>query len=326
MFTGIIASLMMLTLETFNMTYILMFSFILGFSLGLGFPSCLAYFGDHSAIENRGWLAGIAFFASGLCILFIGLIVSVSTLFIGAMTLAAWRGIGLLSFLFVRKEKDNSKEKTLEISYRSVVLDRSFLLYLIPWMMFALINFLETPIIYIVLGKEIASVIPLVEFGMGGFVALLCGRFADSVGRKRVIIVGFIMLGIGYAFLGLFQAIPLFGYLYIVLDGVAWGIFLPMFFLVVWSELAGNRNKEKYYLIGLVPFLIASYIQLLFTPFAKAVEVSTAFSLASFFLFIAVLPLLYAPETMPQKHIELRRLRKYVEAAKKAKGKQDVKG
>jgi len=44
---------------------------------------------------------------------------------------------------------------------------------------------------------------------------------------------------------------------------------------------------------------------------------TSAFSLASFFLFLAVLPLLYAPETLPEKKIELRRLRKYVETAKK---------
>ena len=88
------------------------------------------------------------------------------------------------------------------------------------------------------------------------------------------------MLGIGYAVLGLFQGVTFFWYLYIVLDGIAWGILLPMFFLVVWSALAGNRNKEKYYLIGLLPFLIANYIQVLITPFAEDVGVSAAFSLA----------------------------------------------
>jgi len=325
MFVGIIASTLMVTLETFNMTYILLVSFLLGFSLGLGFPSCLAYFGDHSTVENRGWLGGVTFFVAGFCILFIGLIVSFSTLLIGAMTLAVWRGIGLLLFLLTRTKKDISKEKALEISYRSVLLDRSFLLYFIPWVMFAMINFLETPIIHLVFGKELVSLIQLAEFGMGGCVALLCGRFADSVGRKRVIIVGFIMLGIGYAMLGFFQGITLFRYLYIIMDGVAWGIFLPMFFLVVWSELAGNRIKEKYYLIGLVPFLIASYSLILFTPFATGVEVSAAFSLASFFLFIAVLPLLYAPETMPEKKIELKRLRKFADDAKKAKEKYERK-
>ena len=99
-----------------------------------------------------------------------------------------------------------------------------------------------------------------------------------------------------------------------------------MFYLVIWSELAGKRTKEKYYLFGVLPFLIASYIQVLFTPFAKEVPFSAAFSLASFFLFIAVLPLLYAPETMPEKKIELKRLRKFADEAKKAREKYESKG
>jgi MFS family permease len=325
MFIGIIASTLLVTLETLNITYILLVSFLLGISLGLGFPSCLAYFGDYSTVENRGLLAGITFFASGLCILFIGLILSFSTLVAGALILATWRGIGLLLFLLTRSKQDYRKESTLEVSYRSVLFDRSFLLYLVPWIMFFLVNFLEAPIVDIFLGEDFTSFIPIAEFGIGGFVALICGRFADSVGRKRVIIVGFIMLGIGYAVLGLFQKFILSWYLYIILDGVAWGILLPMFYFVICSELAGNRTKEKYYLIGLIPFLIGSYIQILFTPYAKFVEVSAAFSLASFFLFIAVLPLLYAPETMPEKKMELKRLRKFAEDAKKAREKYERK-
>ena len=326
MLIGIIASTLMVTLETFNMTYILLVSFLSGFSLGLGFPSCLAYFGDHTTIENRGLLAGITFFASGLCILFIGLIVSFSTLVAGALILAAWRGIGLLLFLLARSKQDYRKEKPIEAPYRAVLFARSFLLYFVPWTMFCLINFLEAPIVIDFFGDKIAAYMPIVEYGIGGFVALIGGWFADSVGRKRIIILGFITLGIGFAVLGLFQGITEFWYLYILIDGVAWGIFSLMFYLVVWSDLAGKRIKEKYYLLGVLPFLIGSYIQILFTPYAKGIEVSAAFSLASFFLFIAVLPLLYAPETLPEKKMELRRLRKYVEAAKKAKGKQDVKG
>jgi MFS family permease len=326
MITGIIASIMLVELETFNFAYMLIVSFLLGFSLGFGFPTCLAYFGDQSAIQNRGILAGITFLVTGLCILLIGLIVSFSTLLIGAITLAVWRGIGLLLFLLVRTKKNGAKEKMLEISYKSVLLDRSFLLYFIPWMMFTLINFLETPIIYVAFGKELALINPLVEFGLGGFVALLCGKFADQVGRKRVIIVGFVMLGIGYAVLGFFQG-EVFRYVYVILDGIAWGILLPMFFLVIWSELAGNHNKVKYYLIGLSPFLIASYLQMLFTPYAESVNnFSALFSLAAFFLFLAVIPLLYAPETMPQKQIELKRLRKFADDAKKAKEKYESLG
>jgi MFS family permease len=308
------------------MVYILLFSSLLGASLGLGFPSCLAYFGDHSTVENRGWLAGITFLASCLCMFFIGFILNFSTLVAGALILAAWRGIGLLVFLLVRPKEDHCKENLVEVSYRSVLFDRSLLLYLVPWTMFCLINFIEYPVLNLFFGKDFASLLTITEFGIGGFVALIGGWFADSVGRKRVVIFGFIMLGIGYAALGLFPpSFILSWYLYVIVDGIAWGIFSLMFYLVIWSELAGNRTKEKYYLLGVLPFLIASYIQILFTPYAKHIEISAAFSLASFFLFIAVLPLLYAPETMPQKKIELKRLRSFAEDAKKAREKYERK-
>ena len=325
-FIGIIASLLMVTLETFSMECVLLVSFLLGTSLGFGFPSCLAYFGDNTNVENRGLLGGITFFASGLSILIVGLTLSFTTsILVAALILAAWRGIGLISFLLAKRKHDHQKETVIEISYKSVLQDRSFLLYMLPWTMFCLINFLEVPIVFDFFGDEISAYMPIVEFGIGGFVALVGGWFADSVGRKRIIIIGFISLGIGFAVLGLFQDIILFWYLHIILDGIAWGIFSLMFYLVIWSELAGKRTKEKYYLFGVLPFLIASYIQVLFTPFAKEVPFSAAFSLASFFLFIVVLPLLYAPETMPEKKMELRRLRSFAEDARKAKEKYERK-
>jgi len=322
MFVGIIVSLLMASLEILNMPYILLVSFLVGISLGLGFPSCLAYFGDYSIEENRGRLAGITFFTSGLCILFIGLVISLSTLVVGALILAAWRGIGLFSFLLTRSKQDHRKENSIEVSYRSVLLDRSLLLYLVPWIMFCLINFLEAPIIVNFFG-EVGSFIPIAEYGIGSFAALIGGWFADSVGRKRVVIFGFIILGIGYATLGLFPGIIFLRYLYIVLDGAAWGIFSLMFYLVIWAELAGNRTKEKYYLIGALPFVIANYIPVLLssTPYVGLIPVSAAFSLASFFLFLAVFPIWLAPETLPEKKIELKRLKKYVEKARKIEEK-----
>ena len=320
MFVGIIASTLLVLLETYNMACILTVSFLSGISLGLGFPSCLAYFGDYSIEENRGWLAGITFLGSGLGILLIGLILSFSTLVASALILAVWRGIGLVVFLLARSNQHYPN--TIGVSYRSVLLDRSFILYLVPWIMFCLINFFEAPIVVNFFG-EVGSFIPIAEYGIGSFSALICGWFADSIGRKRIVVFGFIILGIGYAALGLFPSIAPLRYLYIVLDGVAWGIFSLMFYLVVWTELAGNRIKEKYYLVGTLPFIMSSYIQvsLSFTPYPEWIPVSAAFSLASFFLFLAVLPLVYAPETLPERKIELKRLRKYVEKAKKVEEK-----
>jgi len=50
-----------------------------------------------------------------------------------------------------------------------------------------------------------------------------------------------------------------------------------------------------------------------------------AFSVAAFFLFLAVLPLISAPETLPEKKVELRRLRSFAEEAQKAKEKYERK-
>ncbi|MDH5450936.1 MAG: MFS transporter [Candidatus Bathyarchaeota archaeon] len=319
---GTVVSALLVVIETSKLAYVWLIPFLLGISLGLGFPSCLAYFGDLSVGESRGRLGGIVWFASGICILLIGLLTSISSFVIGVLIFTAWRGIGFVLFRLIKPDRVH-EEDVVHVSYKSILVDKSFLLYLIPWIMFCLVNFLERPITNNLFGN-VAFLVPFAEYGIGAFAALIGGWFADSVGRKRITIFGFMVLGIGYAVLGLFPNIVFSWYLYIVLDGIAWGVFSLMFYLVIWSELAGNRTKEKYYLVGVLPFLISSYIQILFEPYVGLVPISTAFSLASFFLFLAVLPLLYAPETLPEKQIELRRLKRYMEKAKTIKEKHQA--
>ncbi len=52
---------------------------------------------------------------------------------------------------------------------------------------------------------------------------------------------------------------------------------------------------------------------------------ATIFSFASVFLFLAVLPLIYAPETLPEKLMKDRDLKSYVEKAKKKAQKESGK-
>jgi hypothetical protein len=47
------------------------------------------------------------------------------------------------------------------------------------------------------------------------------------------------------------------------------------------------------------------------------------FSFTAFFLFIAVLPLVYAPETLPEKIMHQRELKKYLEKAQKIAAKAE---
>jgi len=319
MLIGVITSAILIALDANNVEHLLLVSSLLGISLGLGFPSALAYFGDYTREENRGRLGGITFFASGLCMLIIGLLINLTTFSFGVLIFAFWRGLGLALFHIITPRQEG-RQSSREVSYKSILLDKYFVLYLVPWIMFCLVNFLEFPIVS---SFEGADYIMIAEYGIGGFSALLSGWFADSVGRKRMIIFGFIALGIGYAILGLFSSLIFSLYFYMILDGIAWGIFILMFYLVIWADLAGNQTKEKYYLIGVLPFIVSGYIQILFTPYTELVPISVAFSLASFFLFLAVLPLLYAPETLPQKVMEKRQLEKYLEDVKKVKKKYE---
>jgi hypothetical protein len=52
---------------------------------------------------------------------------------------------------------------------------------------------------------------------------------------------------------------------------------------------------------------------------AETVLANTIFSFASFFLFLAVIPLMFAPETLPENALKERELRSYIEKAKKVR-------
>ena len=325
MLAGTIVSLSMLFLKSGEMGWVYFISIFLGFSLGLGFPSCLAYFADNVDIAHRGFLGGITFFLAFLGMFAIGFLTTVLDYFASILVFTIWRAIGLVAFL-LSKPKNEQKAEIADVSYVTILHERAFILYFIPWTMFCLINFLEIPFFDIplqqyFLGTNLRYLISIGEFGIGGLSALIGGLLSDRIGRKRMIISAFMMVGIGYAVLSLSFSSPIALYFYVLLDGVAWGIFALMFYLIIWGDLAANRSKEKYYLIGTLPFLISSFISFLVTPYAGAVPLTTAFSLASFFLFLAVLPLIYAPETLPEKTIKERELKSYIEKAKKEKEK-----
>jgi len=320
MLIGIVASVLMIDLERGNQAYLFLTAFVLGISLGIGFPSCLAYFADYGVVENRGRLGGFTWCVTGLSIFLMGLLSIFFTLVASVTILAIWRGIGWVAFTLVKSPQKTTK-KEVDVSYRTILVERSFALYLVPWIMFCLINFLERPIHRNLFGTEFFYLQQMLEWGIGSVVALVGGLFSDIVGRKRVVILGYVMLGIGYAALGLLSNSVISWYFYITVDGVAWGIFALTFFMVIWGELAENRVKEKYYLIGALPFPLSSYIEVIVAPYVGLIPASASFSLAGFFLFLAVLPLMYAPETLPEKKIELRRLKGYAEQARKVRDK-----
>jgi hypothetical protein len=302
----------------------LIIGILLGASFGLGMPSCLAYFVECTIVENRGRVGGITFLIANLSALVLVIPFNIFNLTVNSIILAMWRGTGLI--IFFLKPKDFSASKTKkDVSFTSILRDKSFLFYFIAWFMFCLVDRFEKTLIDQFLSSSmpsLLSVMGIVEPIIGSLFILIAGLLCDRTGRKKIVLYGFVALGLGYAIIGLAPSLVISWYFYFLVDGVAWGIFSVIFFLILWGDLSQPGTREKYYTVGSIPFFLSSIIPPLLAPsFIELISPYTAFSLASFFLFVAVLPLMYAPETLPEKKIELRQLRKYAEAAKKVKEK-----
>lgn len=324
---GVVTSSLLALLSNFTVIQVLIVCVLLGVSFGLGMPSCLAYFADSTLVENRGRIGGIILLTTNLCAPLFAISFKMFSLGVNSLILAIWRGSGLIVF-FLRPEEKNAPEMKKNISFKKVLNNRSFFLYFIAWFLFCFIDRFEKEIFTTregLLDPDFYRFMLMIGAAIGSLFAFIGGLLCDWIGRKRVVIYGFIASGLAYAIIGIYPMI-ISWYVYSVVDGIAAGILWVTFWLVVWGDLSQSGSREKYYAIGEIPFFLTSIIQLLSAGFIKEIPAASAFSLASVFLFLAVLPILYAPETLPQKKIELRRLRKYVETARKVKEKYKEKG
>ena len=131
------------------------------------------------------------------------------------------------------------------------------------------------------------------------------------------------LIGLGYGTLAFFPSNNLVGLgLYTVFEGIAWGSFYTILLFTIWGDLAKNASSEKYYAIGSLPFIVTNLMRFSIGDYLGTVfEYSIIFSFASFFLFIAVLPLVYAPETLPEKIVKELELKSYLDKAQKEANK-----
>ena len=316
---GIIASLLVYFLQYLHQSYILPISFLWGLSFGVGMPSCLAYFARQTTFENRGSLSGLIFFAtSGIT----PLILMSGTSFALSLISLTWRIIGVIMLVLLMPKENLSGTNGAVASFGSILKDRHTMLYLIPWFMFSFIYGFQKVTIEQSLLVEFYDFLKVIQAVSAMISSILSGIICDRAGRKRMIIYGFISLGIAYAVVSIAQTDPTSLYFYSLIDGVSWGIFITLFVLTLWGDLSfiNTKNAEKYYAVGSIPFFFADFTGFLFAAYVRA-PIGTAFSIASFFLFLAVVPLMYAPETLPEKKLRERELRSYIEKAKKVKEK-----
>lgn len=309
---GIVSSATFSALDGTSLVLVGLVSLFLGLSLGFGMPACMSYFSDSVAVESRGRVSGVTMLGSGIGIAAFGSLLGTDPFLIG-MVLAVWRLIGLLVFLWA-KDYRRVERQEVEPSFKQIFRQQHFALYFVPWLMFSLVNYFAVPTVP-------DGALQIVQTAFMGASAVVGGVFVDSLGRKRIAIAGFAMLGLASAVLG-FSGRTLTEIPYpilcfnAVMDGVAWGFLLVLFILTLWGDLSHFRSSDKYYALGVMPFFASKLLELSVGDYAvKIMSSSALFSFAAFFLFLAVLPLVYAPETLPEKVMKKRELTLYVEKA-----------
>jgi MFS family permease len=321
MLMGAVSSIIPIFLISTNEWHLFTVSFLLGSVFGIGLPSCLALFAEMTNVDNRGRLSGVVFLASNLVIAIIAVALLNVELALVALVAGVWRVIGLMLFFVLKPEEERKVEADRHFTSSSVFQNRQFIFYFVPWVAFSLIEWVENPIRANLFG-EFATFAEVLGVAIGSIGAAVGGIFADKIGRKIIVLYGFISIGIAYAVLSIAPANILVWYFFTLIDAIAFGLIYVIFILTLWGDLSQHSQREKYYAIGTIPFFIAGILELVVRPYVSLIHPESAFSLAAFFLFLAVLPLLYAQETLPEKTIRDRELREYVEKAKrKALGK-----
>jgi MFS family permease len=319
---GIATSLQLALINSTTIGHLSIIFILLGVSFGIGMPSCLTYLANNTSVENRGRVSAVIFLLVNLSAFPLAMILTAFEIEISSLFLASWRGIGLVALAFLKPKETSSLETRRYVSFSSVLHDRAFTLYLIPWLMFNIIVALGTALLKeSFFGPDVYRLTFTVKPVIASFSILIGGLLSDTIGRKRVVMYGFISLGVAYAIIGMAPMLQLAWYFYFIVDAIATGLLWVTFILILWGDLSPQGFKEKHYVIGSLPFLATASIQLSSVPLTNLLSASASFSLASFFLFLAVLPLMYAPETLPEKKIEIRRLKGYVDQAKKIREK-----
>lgn len=312
---GVIVSIFPVLANELTFPQILTISAVLGLSFGFGMPSCLSYFARVTNFQNRGLLAGLIFMITNLIVPMLALMLP-ADLMINCLTSAIWKSSGVFIFLAKSKEKNHLSDDIEEKSFRNILSEKPFISYFTAWLMFCFIERMETPLI-----SDLLSGISTVSLSTGALIgaiaSFVAGMLSDRIGRKKIILFCFVTFGVAYAVIGLAPYSTFSWYLYLGIYSITSGALWMIFILIIWGELANSKYSEKHYALGELPYFLAYVAQLFVTGHVLQIEKTSAFSIAALFLFLAIIPLMYAPETLPEKRIKEIELKDYIKKAKK---------
>ncbi len=309
---GVSASLSILVFQ--GVIFSLILSGLLGFSVGFGFPSIAAFLADSTESEERGRVSGLIILITFiLTFMGIAIIPLLGTGIIGIVAFCVLlRCSGFIPLIFDKCERKLPKID----SWRSVIKNNNFALYLFPWILFNLAaGLLDWSSASLSKSPDIETARNLgVEIGyvFTAFSGVIAGLLADRFGRKQPIVIALVLIGISFALLG-FAQIPQTILIYYSVYGIAWG-FLFAIYLTVPGDVSSTLSKEKFYALGtIVPLTIFTSSSSILN-FLEIQGISTGLlsPILSAIIFLSIIPVLRANETLPSSKINARKIKEHL--------------
>jgi hypothetical protein len=296
--------------------WIFVYSIIAGIVATIGISNVVTAFISKTNFSNRGSTSGIltllVYLVLFVFVILVGQLRELAIVLIILKIFSLFPSLRIKEFTFDTEVKDYIKTN-----------DRIKLSFLLVWVIFNISNIAASAYLQNYIMDE--NVGQMLSFGstiLGLITIFVGGILMDIYGRKRLIMFSFAYLGANYALISFSGGIL---YWFTVLDGIAWGILTVMFLLVLWGDICKPSNRSFWVAISLSVVIItypadmiASY---LINQYGTISNINNIFPITSFFLFIAVVIILYLPETLPEKIIQKKELDDYIHMAKKVKEK-----
>jgi len=288
------------------------FSVLLGFSLGLGFPSSLAFLADCATLKERARVSGTIILVTLVAVFLTMAVMSILSFSI-TLVIFSLTVLRLSSFLALILEKCE-REKGRQKPWSSILTYREFAYYIFPWMMFNIATGLRgwwsiPHLPEYESARLVGSILFIVCAAIFGFMS---GIVADYLGRKQPITLGMILMGVSFAMLGVAMS-PEILLAYDIVSGMAWGFLLTVY-LAVPGDLSFPSSKEKFYALGMVtPFILFLFFSAIPELFIISISPSVLSPFLSIIIFLSIIPILRAEETLPKSKLQERRMKKYVD-------------
>jgi MFS family permease len=307
---GILSTLSLAVLE--GNIFSLLLGSLLGLSFGLGFPSAAALFSDNTEIEYRGRSTGLLVLITFTLIL-VGMAVSQVSGLLELIAIAAViRALGYFSLTTNLIPKERRKVET----WSSIFSRRDVIYFLLPWIIFNLVSGLQN---FIFPGlpktpeyKSAMDIGNLTQFMGVAVFSLVSGFVCDRYGRKPPIVIGILIFGISFAILGVAPS-PESVIFQNTIFGVAWGFCMVAYFAIP-ADIARSTSREKYYaLINVSAFVGFTATVTLPVILETSMSVSILSPILSVLLFVSIVPVLFASETLPENLLKSRRMQEHID-------------